>query len=91
MTEKIEQASAGVASKLNAELDTIKNAVDVKVMPTKIWCEKSMDGVMRIKVQHEGCNEFDFIQIRYDYMYTSNAHQRALAADILKLLGGQNG
>ena len=88
MTEKIEQASAGVASELNAELDTIKNAVDVKVMPTKIWCEKSMDGVIHIKIQHEGCNEFDFIQIQYNYMYTDNAHQRALAADILKLLGG---
>ena len=91
MNEEKTQIADGVASLLNAELGTIKNAVDVKVMPTKIWCEKSIDGVMHIKVQHEGCSEFDFIQIRYDYMYTSNAHQRALAADILKLLGGQNG
>lgn len=88
MNEEKTQMADGVASLLNAELDITKNAVDVKVMPTKIWCEKSMDGVMHIKVQHEGCNEFDFIQIRYDYMYTSNAHQRALIAYILELLGG---
>ncbi len=87
MTEEKTQIADGVASVLNAELDTIKNAVDVKVMPTKIWCEKSMDGVMHIKIQHDGCNEFDFIQIQYNCIYTDNAHQRALAADILKLLG----
>lgn len=90
MTEKNEQASDGVASLLNAELDTIKTPVNVKVMPTKIWCEKSIDGVMHIKVQHDGCDEFDFIQIQYDHRYTSNSHQRALTTDILKLLGVSN-
>lgn len=87
MTEKIEQLEAGLASDLNRELEAIQTATIIKVMPTKIWSEKGFDGVVRIKMQHEGCEEFDFIQIQYDHRYTSNSHQRSLKNEILKIFG----
>ena len=59
----------------------------VKILPTKIWHEKDMLGTVHIKMQHEGMPEFDFIQIQYDYAYTSNAHQHQLTEKILKLIG----
>lgn len=64
------------------------NAVEiVKVYPKRVWSEKDFMGTVHIKMQHEGCEPFDFIQIQYDYAYTHNAHQAYLTEQILKLLG----
>lgn len=65
----------------------IPTAKIVKVFPTRVWSEKDMMGTVHIKMQHEGCGEFDFVQIQYDYAYTSNSHQAQLTEAILKLLG----
>ena len=62
----------------------------VKILPTKIWSEKDMVGTVHIKMQHEGMEPFDFIQMQYDYAYTSNAHQYQLTQEILKLLGAED-
>ena len=59
----------------------------VKVLPTKIWAEKDMFGTVNIKLQHEGLEAFNFVQINYNYRYTSNAHQYELTQRILALLG----
>lgn len=84
--EKAELAT-GALSHLSDELEAVKTATVIKIMPTKIWSEKGFDGVVRIKIQHEGCEEFDFIQIQYDHRYTSNSHQRSLKNEILKIFG----
>jgi hypothetical protein len=65
----------------------INKAEIVKIFPTKIWAEKDIMGTVHIKMQHEGCEEFDFIQMQYDYRYTSNKHQAILTKEILELLG----
>ena len=62
----------------------------VKIYPTKIWAEKDFFGTVHIKMQHEGQKEFDFIQIQYNYLYTSNGHQHDMTQKILKLLGVEN-
>ena len=87
--EKQENAelATGALSHLSVELEAVQKATIVKVLPTKIWTEKGFDGVVRIKMQHEGCEEFDFIQIQYDHRYTSNSHQRSLTVAILRLFG----
>lgn len=59
----------------------------VKVFERRVWSEKDIMGTVHIKMQHEGCEPFDFIQIQYDYAHTSNAHQAWLTEEILKLLG----
>lgn len=59
----------------------------VKISPTRIWSEKDIMGTVHIKMQHEGCEEFNFIQIHYDYAYTSNGHQAELTKRILEILG----
>ena len=64
-----------------------KTMENVKVVPTKIWTEKDVFGTVHIKMQHEGMDEFDFIQINYNYAHTSNGHQHHLTQEILKLLG----
>ena len=64
-----------------------KAAEIVKILPTKVWSEKDFLGTVHIKIQHEGMPEFDFIQIQYDYNYTSNAHQEKMTKEILKLMG----
>ena len=61
----------------------------VKVLPVKIWSEKDMFGTVNIKVQHEGHEAFSLIQINYDRMYTSNAHQHELTQRILAMLGAE--
>jgi hypothetical protein len=39
-------------------------------------------------MQHQGDDEpFTFVQIHYDYAYTSNSHQWRITQEILKLLG----
>jgi len=65
----------------------IQTGTIVEILPTKIWAEKDMTGTVHIKMQHQGMPEFDFIQIQYDYMHTSNGHQHRLTQEILKLLG----
>jgi hypothetical protein len=62
----------------------------VEILPTKIWAEKDFLGTVHIKMQHQGMDEFDFIQIKYNYAYTSNSHQHQLTQEILKLLGANN-
>lgn len=59
----------------------------VKMIPKRVWAEKDMFGTVHIKMQHEGYDEFDFIQINYDYTHTSNSHQHYLTQEILRLLG----
>lgn len=63
----------------------------VKIFPRKVWVEKDFFGTVHIKMQHEGAHEFDFIQINYDYAYTSNGHQAELTKQILALLGENDG
>jgi hypothetical protein len=66
----------------------VETVTIVKVFPRRTWAEKDMMGTVHIKMQHEGCDAFDFIQIQYDYAYTSNSHQAQLVDEILKLIGG---
>ncbi len=68
----------------------IETAEIVEILPTKIWADKDMFGTVHIKMQHQGMDEFDFVQIQYNYAYTSNAHQHQLTQEILKLLGANN-
>ncbi len=68
----------------------IKTVELVEILPTKIWSEKDMFGTVHIKMQHQGMDEFDFIQINYNYAYTSNNHQHQLTQEILKLLGAND-
>jgi hypothetical protein len=68
----------------------IQQATIVEILPTKIWAEKDFLGTVHIKMQHQGMPEFDFIQIQYDYAYTSNSHQARLTEEILKLLGAND-
>ena len=65
----------------------IQTGTIVEILPTKIWAEKDIMGTVHIKMQHQGMPEFDFIQIQYDYAYTSNSHQHNLTQQILQLLG----
>ena len=67
--------------------EQVQVATIVKVYPTRVWSEKDIMGTVHIKMQHEGCEPFDFIQIQYDYAYTHNSHQAYLTEQILKLLG----
>ena len=41
----------------------------VKIFPRRVWAEKEIMGTVHIKMQHEGDEEFDFIQIQYDYRF----------------------
>ena len=66
---------------------TIKTVELVEILPTRIWSEKDVFGTVHIKMQHQDMDEFDFIQINYDWAYTSNSHQHRLTEEILKLLG----
>ena len=72
---------------MNPKVQTVEI---VEVLPTKIWADKDTFGTVHIKMQHQGMDEFNFIQIRYNYAYTSNAHQHQLTQEILKLLGANN-
>lgn len=62
----------------------------VKIYPTECWYEKDWCGTVHVKLQHHGMQPFTFIQIHYDYMYTSNGHQFEMVKDIGKLLGYEN-
>lgn len=66
---------------------SIPEVTVVKVFRKDTWWEKDLAGTVHIKQQHEGCEPFDYIQIQYDYAYTSNGTQYDLTREILKLLG----
>lgn len=54
----------------------------------RVWMESDIFGTTHIKVQHEGMEAFDFIQIQYQYPYTDNASNEVIANRILAMLGG---
>ena len=59
----------------------------VDILPTEVWYEKDFCGTIHVYMQHQGHDPFDFIQINYDYRYTSNSHQYALVKAIGELIG----
>lgn len=67
---------------MNIEQGTI-----VKILPTEVWYEKDFFGTVHIKMQHQGMPAFTFIQMYYDYAYTSNGHQHDIVKQIGRLLG----
>jgi len=71
-------------------MDPIPEVTIVEILPTKVWQEKDMFGTVHIKMQHQGMDPFTICDIHYNYAYTSNSHQRQLAEEIIKLLGGNN-
>jgi hypothetical protein len=70
----------------------VENANVVEFYPTEVWYERHWTGEIHIKMQHMAPDTypFTFITIDYDYAYTSNGHQRAMAEQIGKLLGVEN-
>jgi len=65
----------------------LKIAQIVKIVPMSTWVEKDLFGTVHIKMQHEGFPPFTFIQMHYDYAYTSNSHQHEMTQKIMALLG----
>ena len=72
-------------------MNEVQTATIVEILPTKIWAEKDILGTVHIKMQHQDMDEFDFIQLNYNYAYTDNGHQARLTDAILKLLGATDG
>ena len=68
----------------------IEQATIVEILPTEVWYEKDFFGTVHIKMQHQGMEPFTFIQMHYDYMYTSNGHQHTMVKEIGKLLGQED-
>jgi hypothetical protein len=67
---------------------SIQSAKIVRILPTEMWVEKDIFGTVHIKMQHEGePNPFDFIQIQYNWLYTSNSHQYELTEKIMSIFG----
>lgn len=54
----------------------------VEMIEPKIVAEYNMWGGVDIKI-----DEFTFVQIHYDYRYTSNSHRKAMADQVLRWLG----
>lgn len=69
---------------------SIDQATVVEILPTEVWYEKDLFGTVHIKMQHQGMEPFIFIQMNYDYAYTSNGHQHHMVKEIGKLLGQEN-
>ena len=67
----------------------IETAEIVHIYPTEVWYEKDIMGTVHLKMQHMAPDSqpFTFININYDYAYTSNSHQHALVQKIAELLG----
>lgn len=65
----------------------IQKAEIVKIYPTEVWFEKDILGTIHVKLQHQGMEPFTFVQIHYDYAYTSNSHQWDFVKQVGKLLG----
>ncbi len=59
------------------------------IYPTEVWYEKDFLGTIHIKIQHMApdTKPFTFVQIHYDYAYTSNGHQYDMVKKIGQLLG----
>ena len=69
---------------------TIRQAEIVEILPTEVWFEKDMIGTINVMIQHQGMEPFTFVQIHYDYAYTSNAHQWDMVKKIGKLIGQED-
>lgn len=65
----------------------IDQATIVEILPTEVWYEKDFFGTVYVKMQHQGMEPFTFMQMHYNYMYTSNGHQHDMVKQIGKLLG----
>lgn len=67
----------------------IETATIEHIYPTEVWFEKDFFGTVHVKMQHmaPGVQPFTFVQIHYDYAYTSNSHQRDMVKQIGQLLG----
>ena len=50
--------------------------------------EKDLFGTVHIKLNYEGGEPFDFVQIRYDHRFTSNSNQHYLAQRIVAAISG---
>lgn len=72
--------------------EQIKKVEIVKIFPTEVWYEKDFFGTVHIKMQHMApdMEPFTFIQIHYNYAYTSNSHQYNVVKKIGQLLGVEN-
>ena len=70
---------------------TIPTVEVVHVFPQKIWAEKDFLGTTTIYVQHDDGESpaFPFVQIHYDYRYTSNGTNATLAEYIMNVIKGQ--
>lgn len=65
----------------------IEQGTIVEILPTEIWYEKDIMGTVHVKMQHQGMEPFTFIQMHYDYAYTSNSHQHDIVKRVGQLLG----
>lgn len=65
----------------------MQTATIVEILPTEYWYEKDVFGTVHVKIQHDGMEPFTFIQMNYDYAYTSNSHQHTMVKEIGKLMG----
>lgn len=53
-----------------------------------VTVEKDLFGTVRIKLNYEGGEPFDFVQIQYDHRFTHNSHQHSLAQRIVAAISG---
>lgn len=76
----------------NSKPMNIEQAEIVHIYPTEVWYEKDFFGTIHIRMQHMApdMQPFTFIQIHYDYMYTSNGHQYDTVKKIGKMLGQED-
>lgn len=65
----------------------IEKATIVEILPTEVWYEKDFMGTVHVKIQHQDMEPFTFIQMHYNYAYTSNGHQHDMVKRIGQLLG----
>lgn len=68
----------------------IEQATIVEILPTEVWYEKDFFGTVHVRMQHRDMEPFTFIQMNYDYMYTSNGHQHDMVKKIGQLLGTED-
>jgi hypothetical protein len=68
-------------------MSKIEQAEIVEILPTEVWYEKDFFGTVHVKLQHQGMEPFTFMQLHYNYAYTSNGHQHTIVKEIGKLLG----
>jgi hypothetical protein len=68
-------------------MSKIEQATVVEILPTEVWYEKDFLGTVHVRLQHQGMDPFTFVQLHYNYAYTSNSHQHDFVKQIGKLLG----